>query len=54
LWLHPVLIGRGDTDDLLYGQVATTRFTLDKVTAGVGIVILEYHIGVEPESSSTA
>jgi dihydrofolate reductase len=55
LWLHPVLIGRGGLDDLLYGEVPTTRFTLDKATPlDSGIVILDYHVGVEPESSAGA
>jgi riboflavin biosynthesis pyrimidine reductase len=55
LWVHPVLIGRGGPEGLLYGEVPTTRFTLDKaIPPGSGIVILEYHIGVEPESSADA
>jgi dihydrofolate reductase len=43
LWLHPLLIGRGGPDDLLFGDAPTTRFTLEQSTAlESGIVVLDY------------
>jgi dihydrofolate reductase len=43
LWVHPLVLGRADPDDLLFGEVRSTGFTLTDVTAlENGIVILSY------------
>lgn len=45
LWLHPILIGRGDLADLLFEEVPATRCTLEQCTPlASGIVILDYRI----------
>jgi dihydrofolate reductase len=46
LWVHPVLAGVGDADDILLGQGVDARLTLSDVkTLRSGIVILVYTLG---------
>jgi dihydrofolate reductase len=43
LWFHPLIVGRGSPDDLLFGQVPATGFELTDVTRlSEGTVILSY------------
>jgi dihydrofolate reductase len=43
LWFHPLLLGRGEPGDLLFGAVPSTIFRLVDTTAlRNGIVILSY------------
>ena len=46
LWVHPLILGRGDPGDLLFGPVPATGFRLVDTTAlSDGIVILAYETG---------
>ncbi len=46
LWVHPVLAGIGDADDILLGQGVDARLTVSDVkTLRSGIVILVYTLG---------
>ena len=43
LWVHPLIVGRGQPSDLLFGEMPATAFTLADVTPlGDGLVILIY------------
>jgi dihydrofolate reductase len=43
LWFHPLILGRGEPGDLLFGAVPATSFRLVDTTAlSNGIVILAY------------
>ena len=43
LWIHPLLLGRGEPGDLLFGAVHTSAWRLVDTTAlSTGIVILSY------------
>jgi dihydrofolate reductase len=43
LWFHPLILGRGELSDLLFGPVPATSFELtDTTTLSNGIVILSY------------
>lgn len=43
IWLHPVLSGKAKPADLLYRDIAQTKFTLNGVeTHSTGVVILSY------------
>jgi dihydrofolate reductase len=45
LWFHPLLVGKGGPDDLLYRDGPTTMFNLVDTTAlKNGIVILSYEV----------
>jgi dihydrofolate reductase len=51
LWFHPLILGRGEAADLLFGSAPTTRFHLtDSTTLSNGIVILAY----ETDTSDSA
>jgi dihydrofolate reductase len=44
LWVHPLILGRGDPSDLLFGAAPAVDFQLaDVTTLSDGIVILNYH-----------
>jgi len=44
LWVHPLILGRGDPSDLLFGAAPAVGFQLaDVTTLSDGIVILNYH-----------
>jgi dihydrofolate reductase len=43
LWVHPLILGRGDPGDLLFGQAPAVGFHLTETTPlGDGIVVLNY------------
>jgi dihydrofolate reductase len=43
LWVHPLILGRGSTGDLLFGAMPAVAFELsDATTLGDGIVVLSY------------
>ena len=45
LWVHPLLVGSGGPQDLLYRDGPLTQLRLDDVTKlDNGIVILSYHV----------
>jgi riboflavin biosynthesis pyrimidine reductase len=45
LWFHPLLVGKGGPDDLLYRDNRLTAFELvDNTPLGNGIVILSYRV----------
>jgi dihydrofolate reductase len=46
LWVHPLVLGRAEPGELLFGAVRTTGFTLVDTTALTnGIVVLSYRTG---------
>jgi dihydrofolate reductase len=50
LWLHPLIIGRHNPDDVLYSDAPTTRLNLDTTTPlDSGIVVLDYRIDNSPQ-----
>jgi dihydrofolate reductase len=45
LWVHPLILGRGSSSDLLYGTSSAVRFNLvGSTTLSNGIIILNYEI----------
>jgi riboflavin biosynthesis pyrimidine reductase len=45
LWFHPLILGRGEPGDLLFGAVPATGFRLaDTTPLSNGIVILSYEM----------
>jgi dihydrofolate reductase len=45
LWIHPFFVGHGGPGDLLYRDIATTRFELtDSTPLQSGIVVLDYRV----------
>jgi hypothetical protein len=53
LWVHPLIVGRGTPDDLLFGAVPATGFELaDATTLSDGIVILSYRTDKRLDSSA--
>jgi dihydrofolate reductase len=43
LWVHPIVVGTGGPEDMLFGQAATTKLTLvDNKTLGSDVVLLSY------------
>jgi dihydrofolate reductase len=45
LWFHPLILGRGEPGDLLFGEVPATGFRLaDTTPLSNGIVILSYEM----------
>jgi dihydrofolate reductase len=43
LWVHPLILGRGDPGNLLFGQMPAVGFHLtDTTPLGDGIVVLDY------------
>ena len=43
LWVHPVLVGVGTTDDMIWGEDVYARLALEDVTTlASGIVMLTY------------
>ncbi len=48
LWVHPLLLGTGRADDLIYRPGTSGRFELaDTTTLASGIVILSYRLGAK-------
>ena len=46
LWVHPLVLGRGGPEGLLFRQAPLTRFELAHHTAlSSGIVVLDYRVG---------
>jgi hypothetical protein len=44
LWLHPLFVGQGGAEALIYSDASKGRFSLtDSVTLESGLVILTYH-----------
>jgi dihydrofolate reductase len=44
LCVHPVIVGTGDPEDMLFGQAGTTKLDLvDNKALGSGVVVLTYH-----------
>ena len=49
LWVHPLMLGRGDTSDLLFGAATPAGFSLADTTAlSDGTVILNYETDAAP------
>ena len=45
LWLHPLFVGRGTADDLLFPKAPATQFELtDSTILKNGMVILTYRV----------
>ena len=43
LWIHPLIVGKGDLGDLLFGELPAVAFNLVETTAlSNGIVVLNY------------
>lgn len=44
LWVHPIVVGNGDPEDMLFGRASTTKLDLvDNKTLASGVVVLTYH-----------
>ncbi len=53
LWVHPLIVGRGTPEDLLFGAVPATGFELaDTTTLSDGIVILGYRTDKRLDASA--